>query len=72
MTPLHSHCLDLEVRSESDVRLERVNLMQAGLLFSGRLELRLRFASGPFHNPWGRLRDYRDLKRLGFRELGRN
>ncbi|HLY75139.1 MAG TPA: hypothetical protein VKU80_13545, partial [Planctomycetota bacterium] len=51
-----SHCLDLEVRSGSDVRLERVNLMQAGVLFSGTLNARIRFASGPFHNAWGRLR----------------
>ncbi len=68
-----SHCLELAVRSPSvpaeAPRLVRLNLMQAGLLFSGATEVELRLRSGPFHNPYGRLQDYRDMKNVRLEEL---
>jgi hypothetical protein len=68
-----SHCLELEVRSSSvpaeAPRLVRLNLMQAGLLCSGAVEVALRFRSGPFDNPYGRLQDYRDMKNVRLQEL---
>jgi len=54
-----------------DARLVRLNLLQTGLVFSGSIQTRLRFASGPFRNPYGRLRDYLDMKALKLGELCR-
>jgi len=70
----YSHCLELEplVQSEgSKARLVRLNLLQAGLVFSGSLQARIRFASGPFRNSYGRLLDYFDMKSLKLDELCR-
>jgi hypothetical protein len=66
-----SHCLRLEPLESSGghVRLLRANLMQTGLVFSGTFEGRLRFSYGPFNNPYGRLRDYFDMKELKLGEL---
>ncbi len=69
----YSHCLELEPlqQAEDEPRLVRVNLLQAGLLFSGSLQVRLRFANGPFRNPYGRILDYLDMKALKLKELCR-
>ncbi len=70
-----SHCLELAVKSSSGSteapRLVRLNLMQAGLLFSGTTEVEVRLRSGPFHNPYGRLEDYWDMKNVRLQELPR-
>ena len=69
----YSHCLQLEsVRTgNKDARLIRVNLMQAGLVFSDTFEGRIRFAYGPLNNPYGRLRDYFEMKSLRLEDLGK-
>jgi len=69
----YSHCLELKtkVRAEGqEPRLVRLNLMQAGLVFSGSVHVDIRFANGPLRNPFGRLEDYWDLKRLNPSDVG--
>lgn len=69
----YSHCLDLDICDSSSPkpRLVRLNLMQAGLLFHGRVRTNVTFAHGPFRNPFGRLNDYRDAKALRLGETCR-
>ncbi|MEQ8788002.1 MAG: hypothetical protein RIC55_16970 [Pirellulaceae bacterium] len=61
-----SHCLDVRpLRGDlADVQLVRANVMQAALVFSGEIDLRIGFQYGPFANPYGRLADYREAKQL--------
>jgi hypothetical protein len=67
----YSHCLDLDVvrGDAARVRLVRANLMQAAVVFSGDVELLLSFRYGPFANPYGRIADYLDVKRLKIAEV---
>jgi hypothetical protein len=64
----YSRCLQLRVRAitagAAEPCLVRLNLMQAGLLFSGEARLEIHFAHDPFANPYGRLRDYFDSQAL--------
>jgi len=62
-----SHCLELRyLRGDSQtVRLVRANVMQAALVFSGEIEVEICFRYGVFANPYGRLADYAEAKRLG-------
>jgi hypothetical protein len=62
-----SHCLEVRcLRGDSQaVRLVRANVMQAALVFSGEIDVEIRFRYGVFANPYGRLADYTEAKRLG-------
>lgn len=52
-------------------RLVRLNLMQAGLLFSASASVDIRFACGPFTHPYGRIADYLDARHLRLSETQR-
>ena len=64
----YSHCLELKVLHPTTEgpapKLIRLNLMQAGLVFTGSIRAEIRFANGPFRNQFGRIDDYLDFKRL--------
>jgi hypothetical protein len=64
----YSHCLELKVLEARGARVKpklvRLNLLQAGLVFTGSVRAEIRFANGPFRNPFGRIEDYMDLKNL--------
>ncbi len=62
----YSHCLELDVLSADGPkpRLVRLNGMQTGLVFTGSIRAELRFANGPFRNSFGRIEDYRDMRKL--------
>jgi hypothetical protein len=64
----YSHCLELKVvQAASDgpaPKLVRLNVMQAGLVFTGSIRAEIRFANGPFRNQFGRIEDYLDFKKL--------
>lgn len=64
----YSHCLDVEMVRDgvAPIMLFRANLLQAGILFSGDLDVVLRYFTGPFHNSGCRLEDARDIERLNF------
>jgi hypothetical protein len=68
----YSHCLEMTVQEATGPgagpSLVRLNVMQTGLVFSGTVRVKIRFASGPCRNPFGRLYDYLDMRRL---ELGK-
>jgi hypothetical protein len=63
-----SHCLEIEPVERGTVppRLFRANLLQAGVLFTGRLEAILVFFTGPFRHAGCRVEDARDIARLDF------
>jgi hypothetical protein len=61
----YTRCWRVKVRSNTSSEapeLIRMNVGQAGLLFSGTVKVELEFVHGPFANPWGRVRDYLDLR----------
>jgi len=63
----YSHCLGLRVcssSSETPPTLERLNLMQAGLLFSGSIQVEISFGYGPLCHPYGRIQDYLDMRQM--------
>lgn len=60
----YSHCLQLTTTGPALAQLVRTNLMQAGLLFSHKVHVEIRFMHGPFTNPYGRLADYAEAKAL--------
>jgi hypothetical protein len=63
----YSRCWELE-SSAPGARLLRVNLMQMGILFDGKLEAELRLRFGPFWASACRFEDIRDADRLRLRE----
>jgi hypothetical protein len=69
----YSHCLSLRIRSATGQTptLERLNLMQAGLLFSGTIEAEISFGYGPLRRPYGRIQDYLDMRQLHLAETER-
>ncbi|HXM81111.1 MAG TPA: hypothetical protein VN929_04195 [Burkholderiales bacterium] len=67
-----SHCLSLEpsgVDADKDARILRVNLLQAGILFTRKLDATLTYFTGPFRNSGCRIEDRRDMDRLGIRQF---
>jgi hypothetical protein len=64
-----SRCLAATPGQSGDVVLFRANLLETGLLFSGRLDTSISARTGPFLNPGCRLRDYSDMKSLRIGEL---
>jgi hypothetical protein len=62
-----SRCLEVhDLRGGAQgVRLVRANVMQAALVFSGEIYVDICFRYGVFANPYGRLADYAEAKRLG-------
>ncbi len=69
----YSHCLQSSMATDSSIgiRVIRANLAQAGVVFSGSLDLVLRFRTGPFGNESCRLRDVEDVKLLNMQEAAR-
>ena len=61
-TVLNSKGLPIEFR--------RVNLLETGLVFDGRIDIKFANVFGPFRAVAGRLRDIDDCRRLGIRETG--
>jgi len=58
----YSHCLDLQ--NNTQAKILRVNGMQVGILFHGKLNATLTYFTGPFHNASCRLEDLADFKQL--------
>jgi hypothetical protein len=60
-----SHCLSVKTNRRDErgrePELIRMNVMQAGLVFSGSIEVEIRFSAGPFDHPFGRIRDHLDF-----------
>jgi hypothetical protein len=52
------------------VKLVRTNLLQAGIFFSGDIDVKIAHVFGPFRGTAGRRRDIEDCKRLGVEETG--
>jgi hypothetical protein len=60
-----SRCLDLNANGEGvAARLVRANVMQTGLLFTGRIDATIRFSYGPHRNAWCRIKDNREFAAL--------
>lgn len=61
-----SHCLELSqpTNGAAPVRILRANLLQAGILFSGRLDTNISFRSGPFGHAKCRVEDIEDMYAL--------
>ncbi|MEI8284804.1 MAG: hypothetical protein WCG52_07410 [bacterium] len=51
-------------------RLLRVNLLQTGVLFHGRIHIKVAHIFGPFRGVAGRIQDIKDWKTLGIKEDG--
>src|SRR5205085_104650 len=64
----YSHCLELRDLQQDErmpkPNLVRLNVMQAGLVFTGSAKVEIRFANGAFRNQFGRLEDYQDMKKM--------
>jgi hypothetical protein len=63
-----SHCFDASIAG-SNGRLLRANINQAGLLFSGRVEVELRYRFSPWHFRC-RFRDIADARKLELADIG--
>jgi len=62
----YSHCLDLDhAMNDSNLSIFRVNLLQTGVLFQGKLNVTLSYFTGPWHNSRCRLEDIAEVKQLG-------
>ena len=57
-------CLEATALDGEKPILVRANLVETGILFSGRLDIRLSLQTGPFLNPACRLRDFFDARTL--------
>ena len=55
---------------QAPVRFLRVNLLETGLLFDGRIDVKFAHIFGPLRGVEGRLRDIEDCRRLGICETG--
>jgi len=67
-----SNCLTLEpvsVDGARGARILRANLLQAGILFTRRLDATLTYFTGPFRNSGCRIEDKRDMDRLNIRQF---
>jgi hypothetical protein len=65
LVPLEfSHCLKAASTDDDRLLLFRANLVETGILFSGRLDAALSLDTGPFLNPACRLRDFFDARAL--------
>jgi hypothetical protein len=68
----YSHCMSIEIVRGEQPRLIRANLAQAGLVFTGDMEIRLSQHTGPFDHPGCLWHDTQDARRLGIGQLSRN
>ena len=64
-----SHCFDASFAAGAKGRLLRANINQAGLLFSGRVEVDLRYRFSPWHYRC-RFRDIEDARKLELADIG--
>jgi hypothetical protein len=64
-----SNCLAAETDATGTPNLFRANLVETGILFSGRLDAKLSIHTGAFLNPSCRLRDYFDARALNVGEV---
>lgn len=67
----YSHCLNIQQTKVSNMplpQLFRANLLQAGILFEGKLDATVAYFTGPFHNADCRLKDALDMEKLSIRE----
>lgn len=58
-----SRCLKARASAGAPT-LFRANLLETGVLFSGRLDAKLAIRTGAFYRPWCRLQDYFDARAL--------
>lgn len=65
----YSRCLAF--RAPTNARLVRANLIQAAVLFEGRIDVTFEFLTGPFVNPRCRKTDLREAKELQVKPDGR-
>lgn len=69
-----SNCLRIISTDENSqatpIRLLRVNLMQTGVLFDGKVDFKIAHIFGPFRGVAGRKQDVEDYRRLGIKETG--
>ena len=68
----YSRCLDVRARTGRSPQLFRADLLLTGIVFSMTLDAEVRLREGPFVDPTCRLRDLRDLLRLGIRNIPTN
>jgi len=69
---LYSRCYNVESAPDAAaVRLVRANLLQIGVAFSGAIDIRLTFRSGPGDAARCRLDDLADARRLEIRDAAR-
>lgn len=61
-----SHCLEIKPVEQGmdSPGLFRANLLQVGIIFTGRLDATLTFFAGPFHHAGCRIDDWHDVDRL--------
>jgi hypothetical protein len=64
-----SRCLATTSGQSGKPILFRANLLETGILFSGRLDTAISARTGPFLNPGCRLRDYFDVRSLRIGEI---
>jgi hypothetical protein len=65
LVPLEfSRCLETRALENEKPLLFRANLVETGVLFSGRLDTTLSLRTGPFLNPTCRLRDFFEARAL--------
>jgi hypothetical protein len=64
-----SHCFEASFMAGTSGRLLRASVSQAGLLFSGRVEIELRYRFSPWHFRC-RFRDIADARRLKLADIG--
>lgn len=67
-----SHCLTLRAIGPAGAaaQLVRANVMQAGLVYSGNVDVLVSFRYGPFQNQFARIKDYLDMRRLQLSAVG--
>ena len=66
LVPLEfSRCLEVTTIDSEKPLLFRANLVETGVLFSGRLHASLSLRTGPFPDPTCRLQDFFDARALG-------
>jgi hypothetical protein len=65
-----SRCWNItELHSGSPARLFRANLLLTGVVFEGKLDVRITFHTGPFNNPGCRLADRADSKAMAIENV---
>ena len=59
----YSHCFDIATRSGERPVLFRANTLLTGVVFTGTLDVWLKFRTGPIHNSTCRIQDAKDFRK---------